>query len=222
MKKKEKPYRRKSHAKKRMKMSEKKKKKKKVEGGVVRSEEGELGERDREKAAVVFLGRAGKIRTRRTNGLTKVAEVGDTQSRGHVLHERTPRAGRWSSHVSVLFFFVPFCPTLPGSSFSLPFFFYSPTPCLLSSFVPFFSSLFFFFSFRPPFLTTVFFLLLFYPPPRTRFRLRRVSRANRRKTSGFRGRRSCASRGTGYRGERRAATNSFRSETVGREERVVS
>ena len=79
-------------------------------------------EREREKAAVVFLGRLGKIRTRRTNGLTKVAKVGDIQSRGHVLHERTPRAGRWSSHDSVLFFFVPFCPTLPPSSL-LPFFF---------------------------------------------------------------------------------------------------
>jgi len=47
-------------------------------------------ERRREKAAVVFLARLGEIRTRRTNGLTKVSKVGDTQSRGHVLHERTP------------------------------------------------------------------------------------------------------------------------------------
>jgi len=51
----------------------------------------------REKAAVVLLGWLGEIRMRRTNGLTKVPKVGDTQSRGHVLHERTPRAGRRSS-----------------------------------------------------------------------------------------------------------------------------
>ena len=100
-----------------------KKKKKKKNTKIIEKERVEpwWEEREREKAAVVFLGRLGKIRTRRTNGLTKVAKVGDIQSRGHVLHERTPRAGRWSSHDSVLFFFVPFCPTLPPSS-SLPFF----------------------------------------------------------------------------------------------------
>jgi len=55
-----------------------------------RSGIGRQRERRREKAAVVFLARLGEIRTRRTNGLTKVSKVGDTQSRGHVLHERTP------------------------------------------------------------------------------------------------------------------------------------
>ena len=105
------------------KWTKKKKKKKKKNTKIIEKERVEpwWEEREREKAAVVFLGRLGKIRTRRTNGLTKVAKVGDIQSRGHVLHERTPRAGRWSSHDSVLFFFVPFCPTLPPSS-SLPFF----------------------------------------------------------------------------------------------------
>lgn len=60
--------------------------------------------RRREKAAVVLLGWLGEIRMRRTNGLTKVPKVGDTQSRGHVLHERTPRAGRRSSQPATTLF----------------------------------------------------------------------------------------------------------------------
>lgn len=67
--------------------------------------------RARKKAAVVLLSWLGEIRMRRTNGLTKVPKVGDTQSGGHVLHERTPRAGRRSSQPS----------TTPSSSSSSPY-----------------------------------------------------------------------------------------------------